>query len=143
MYADDNGIVIYSRPMTTNDTLIYEYNPIAGGVVLGSDSLIVNLGSGFYPHDTLIATTVSSLKELDQIPFKILNGNEYWRLIGAGDDYQGMLFRVLDLSGKELYTDHWLEEETKSIPMPPNSAIYILNYKLKNGLEGAVRLFRP
>jgi hypothetical protein len=54
-----------------------------------------------------------------------------------------MLFRVLDLSGKELYTDHWLEEGTKSIPMPPNSAIYILNYKLKNGLEGAVRLFRP
>lgn len=142
LYADDNGIVIYSSPMATNDTLIYEYNPIAGGV-FGSDSLIVNLGSGFYPHDTLIATTVSSLKELDQIPFKILNGNEYWRLISAGDDHKGMLVRVLDLSGKELYIGQWSEEETKSIPMPPNSTIYILNYKLKNGLEGSVRLFRP
>jgi hypothetical protein len=142
LFADDNGIVIYSSPMETDDTLIYEYNPLAGGVS-GSDSLIVNLGSGIYPHDTLIASPVSHLKELDQIPFKILNGNEYWRLISAGDHYQGMLVRVLDLSGKELYTDHWLEEETKSVPMPPNSAIYILNYKLKNGLEGAVRLFRP
>jgi hypothetical protein len=128
--------------MATNDTLIYEYNPTAGGG-FGSDSLIVNLGSGFYPHDTLIATTVSSLKELDQIPFKILNGNENWRLISAGDDHKGMLVRVLDLSGKELYTGQWSEEETKSIPMPPNSTIYIMNYKLKNGLEGSVRLFRP
>ncbi|CAI8328613.1 MAG: Uncharacterised protein [Owenweeksia sp. TMED14] len=142
LFADDNGIVIFSSPQATNDILIYPY--FGSSAPLVYDSLIVNLGSGIYPHDTLIASLFAhDVKELPVAPFQILSANKEWKLIRSVPKQEEILINILGINGQKLYSGSWLDEQIKFIPMPENSGIYIMNYKLQNGDEGAIRLYRP
>jgi choice-of-anchor B domain-containing protein len=145
LYADADGVVVYSAAQATNDTLIYpfEYQMGISGVGLGDDSLFVSLASGLYPHDTLIGSWSWSVDEKDPAPFKVNTGDDHWTLVCGEVQFPNLVLGLYSLDGKEIWSEAWTRNRSYSIPFPEAKGLYVLSFRSLNGHEGAIRVLRP
>jgi choice-of-anchor B domain-containing protein len=145
LYADADGVVVYSAAQATNDTLIYpfEYQMGMGGVGLGDDSLFVSLASGLYPHDTLIGSWSWSVDEKDLAPFKVNTGDDHWILVCGEVQFPNLVLGLYSLDGKEIWSEAWTRNRSYSIPFPEAKGLYVLSFRSLDGHEGAIRVLRP
>lgn len=139
IYADDNGVVIYGSLGTTLDTIVYPFTSASG--IQTFDSLIVTLGSGTYPHDTLIASVFSEREEIILDPFEVVSSDEKWILKRFSFYDHEISIRISDINGREIYKGTWIDNLDKFIQTPRAAGFYILSYKIKDAGEGSIRLF--
>jgi hypothetical protein len=139
LYADDNGVVIYGSLGTTVDTIVYPFTSASG--IQTFDSLVVTLGSGTYPHDTLIASVFSEREEITLDPFEVVSSDEKWILKRFSFYDQEISIRISDINGREIYKGIWIDDLDKFIQTPRAAGFYILSYKIKDAGEGSIRLF--
>ena len=145
LYADADGVVVYSAAQATNDTLIYpfEYQMGMSGVGLGDDSLFISLASGLYPHDTLIGSWSWSVDEKATAPFKVNTGDDHWTLVCGEVEFPNLVLGLYSLDGKEIWSEPWTRNRSYSIPFPEAKGLYVLSFRNLDGHEGAIRVLRP
>lgn len=145
LYADADGVVVYSAAQATNDTLIYPFMYQMGMQTSGpgDDSLFVNLASGLYPHDTLLGTWAWSVDEKNPAPFMVTTSETQWTLVFGDEARPNLVLGLFGLDGKELWSEAWTRNRSFSIPFPDAKGLYVLSFRSLDGHEGAIRVLRP
>ncbi|MEJ6499223.1 MAG: choice-of-anchor B family protein [Cryomorphaceae bacterium] len=144
LFADADGIVKFSQAQAMLDTLIYPFEYQLGlGNGQGDDSLFVALGSGQYPHDTLIGSWSWSVSEQPTVPFQVNTADDHWTLVSGDEAFLHVVLNLFSLDGKEIWSDSWMRNRRKSIPFPYSPGLYVLTFRKLDGTEGSVKVYRP
>jgi hypothetical protein len=100
------------------------------------------LGSGMFPHDTLIGQIGLSLEDLTLASFDVWTGKESWALHGL-DGHQDLRIQLIDANGQVLRQFEWQAGDDRVVPFPQSPGAYWIRYESRQGESASVSVIRP